>query len=308
MTFGLRSCRPWLARGLLNRWLLLCMLGLAALAPTSAAWADAAALRGRYVQLSEHLRRSPFGRPLYLESMAEERTSRGEIYAVLEHPFAQVSRSLREPAQWCDVLILPFNTKYCHAAEADGRAMLMVRVGRKYDQPVEDAFRLSFDYANLAAGPDYFESRLAAEEGPFGTHDYRIQVSAIPLERGRTFLHLSYSYGYGLIGHVAMRSYLATIGARKVGFTSISPDDHGRPQYVGGLRGAVERNAMRYYLAIDSYLGSLDAPREQQSERRIQSWFTATERYPRQLHEMDRETYVALKRLEYRRQQAGSSP
>ncbi|MDQ6881386.1 MAG: hypothetical protein M3150_04750, partial [Pseudomonadota bacterium] len=66
---------------------------------------------------------------------------------------------------------------------------------------------------------------------------------------------------------------------------------------------AVERNAMRYYLAIDAYLDSLSVPAGQQVERRIQGWFSATERYPRQLREMDRPAYVAMKRNEVERQQ-----
>ena len=33
-------------------------------------------------------------------------------------------------------------------------------------------------------------------------------------------------------------------------------------------------------------------------------WFDATERYARQLHEMDRATYLAMKQREYARQQA----
>jgi hypothetical protein len=43
---------------------------------------------------------------------------------------------------------------------------------------------------------------------------------------------------------------------------------------------------------------------DQQLDRRIDAWFSATERYPRQLHEMDRAAYVALKRHEHERQQA----
>ncbi|MCK7501517.1 MAG: hypothetical protein MZW92_74400 [Comamonadaceae bacterium] len=37
-------------------------------------------------------------------------------------------------------------------------------------------------------------------------------------------------------------------------------------------------------------------------ERRMQNWFTATESYPRQLHEMDRASYLAMKRAEVARQ------
>jgi hypothetical protein len=31
----------------------------------------------------------------------------------------------------------------------------------------------------------------------------------------------------------------------------------GQPDYIGGVRGLVERNTMRYYLAIDAYLSTL---------------------------------------------------
>jgi hypothetical protein len=74
--------------------------------------------------------------------------------------------------------------------------------------------------------------------------------------------------------------------------------------YIGGVRGAIERNVMRYYLAIDAYLASLKSPPDQRLEKRIQTWFNSTERYPRQLREMDRSTYLAMKRGEHVRQQA----
>jgi hypothetical protein len=276
-----------------------CALAIAA-AP---ALADAGQLRAKYEQLQGELRSSAFQRALHIDSAEASNSLRGDVYAVLDHPFNKVSQGMREPAQWCDILILPFNTKYCHAVGADEQARLLVRIGRKYDQPVEQAYRLDFTYRNLAATPDYFESRLNAREGPIGTRDYRITVSAIPLDDDRTFMHLSYSYGYGTAGRIAMQAYLSTAGSSKVGFTVTGRDGAGQPQYIGGVRGAVERNAMRYYLAIDAYLDSLDAPRSQQAEKRIQNWFTATERYPRQLREMDRSTYVSMKRQEYDRQQ-----
>ena len=60
---------------------------------------------------------------------------------------------------------------------------------------------------------------------------------------------------------------------------------------------------MRYYLAIDSYLKEMDAPPAEQQERRLRSWFSATERYARQLHEVERDDYMQMKRDEIRRQQ-----
>ncbi|MBI2769516.1 MAG: hypothetical protein HYX47_07830 [Burkholderiales bacterium] len=270
------------------------VLGLAALQ----AWADdAAGLQAKYTELREPLAKNSYQRALYIDSAEAGDNLKGDVYAVLDHPFSKVGGALKDPADWCQIMILPFNTKYCHAVEG---GTLLVRIGRKFDQPVEDAYKLQFALRNVASTPDFFESRLNAASGPLGTRDYRIVVSAVPLDGGKTFMHLSYSYGYGTAGRIAMRGYLATVGADKVGFSMAGTDANGRPQYIGGVRGAVERNAMRYYLAIDAYL---DAPQPQQAERRIQNWFNATERYPRQLREMDKPTYVAMKRTEVERQQ-----
>lgn len=265
---------------------------------------DSRELRARYDQLREQLRNNNFHRPLHIDSSQAGDTLKGDVYAVLNHPFREVSDALKDPSGWCDILILPFNTKYCHAVDRDGSANLLVRIGRKASQPVQDAYRIDFAFRPVSARPDYFESRLSATDGPLGTRDYRIVVSAVPLEAGRTFMHLSYSYGYGVAGRLAMQAYLATVGAQKVGFTVSGRDGNGEPIYIDGVRGAIERNAMRYYLAIDAHLASLSVPPERQLEKRIESWFDATERYPRQLREMDRSTYLAMKRGESERQQA----
>lgn len=262
---------------------------------------DAASLRAKHAELREQLANNNFKRPMVIESAQAGENLKGDVYAVLDHPFSVLSGELKNPDNWCDILILPFNTKYCHAM--DGGANLNVRIGRKFDQPIQDAYKLQFSYRGVAASPEYLESRLASKEGPLGTRDYHIVVSAVPLDDKRSFLHLSYSYGYGFAGKVAMQAYLSTAGADKVGFSVTGKDANGQPVFMGGVRGAVERNAMRYYLAIDSYLDSLGAPAGQQVDRRIQSWFNATERYPRQLREMDRPTYIAMKRNEVERQQ-----
>ncbi|MBC7391765.1 MAG: hypothetical protein H7340_00405, partial [Variovorax sp.] len=89
-----------------------------------------------------------------------------------------------------------------------------------------------------------------------------------------------------------------TIGSDKVGFTVTGKNGKGEPDYIGGVRGVVERNTMRYYLAIDAYL---DAPSPQQQDQRTAAWFDATEQYALQLHEMPKDDYVAMKRSEYRR-------
>jgi len=60
---------------------------------------------------------------------------------------------------------------------------------------------------------------------------------------------------------------------------------------------------MRYYLAIDAYLGALATPIPQRFDESLERWFMATERYATQLHEVDHDSYVTMKHREYVRQQ-----
>ena len=100
-----------------------------------------------------------------------------------------------------------------------------------------------------------------------------------------------------------MQAYLLTAGSEKVGFTRTASGSGSQPVYIGGVRAAVERNTMRYYLAIDAYLGALSTPQNQQVETRLKNWFSSTEQYAVQLHEIDLETYLDMKRKEYLRMQ-----
>jgi hypothetical protein len=267
-------------------------LGAAALLAfaTVPAHADAGSLRGKHGELKEELRNNSYGRQLHIDSTEAGNSLQGDIYAVLDHPYEKVKEALQDPKAWCDIMLLPFNTKACQAS--GGRVAL--RIGRKATQPAEEAYPLDLGFQRAAGGSDYLETRLSAAQGPFGTRDYRIVAEAIPLDSGHTFMHLSYAYAYGGTGKFAMQAYLATAGANKAGFTA------------GGMRGAIERNAMRYYLAIDAYLDTMDVPAAQRVDQRIDRWFAATERYPRQLHEMDHDSYVQLKRQDYGRQQTAS--
>ena len=86
------------------------MLGLAV-----PAHADADALKARYVALTEQLARNQFQRQLVLESTETSGDLKGEIYAVMDHPFATINGSLKQADNWCEVLILHLNVKQCRA-------------------------------------------------------------------------------------------------------------------------------------------------------------------------------------------------
>ena len=280
-----------------------------AVAAPDGARASSASLRAAYAQLGDRLAKSPFGRPLYLVATEDNHRLTGDTYAVLGHAFADSAKPLADAAQWCEILLLPFNIKHCAAQTgAADRPALTLRIGRKYDTPIERTQQLDFHFQVVARSADYLQVLLTAAQGPFGTRDYRIVLEVMPVEGGRTFLHLGYSYAYGTIARAAMQAYLSTVGARKVGFTVEGKDDSGRPVLVRGMRGVMERNTMRYYLAIEAYLRALNASSHEREGRMIEEWFAAVERYSRQLHELERGEYVAMKRQEFQRMHQGVSP
>jgi hypothetical protein len=276
-------------------------LAICGLATAPAFAQDAGALRARYAGLQDKFANNQFGRPLVLESTQTSGDLKGDVYAIVEHPFAMVEQALQSAEHWCDILILHLNVKRCKASGGMPK-MLNLSVGRKFDQPVDEAYQLDFNYRVVAASADYLQVQLSAEEGPLSTKNYRIQVEAVPVDAKKTVVHMSYAYGYGFAARVAMQTYLATIGSAKVGFTVVDRKD-GKPVYQTGVLGLLERNTMRYYLAIDAYLSAYSLPAAEQPERRIREWYASTERYAEQLHEMDQNEYLDMKRNEMRRQQ-----
>lgn len=288
------------ANRLLQPTLALFALLVAGLATASLARAQdaappgAAALHAQFDALKDKLAHNAYGRPLVLQSTQSSDRLEGEVYARVDQPYPMVQKALQGTGNWCSILILHLNVKMCHALPAG----LDMALGRKYDQPVDDAYRLHFDYKLANSGLDYLKAELTSGDGPLGTRDYRIAVEAAPLDATHTMLHMSYAYGFGLTARVAMNAYLSTVGSDKVGFSVAGTDSDGTPTYVGGVRGLVERNTMRYYLAIDDYVA---APAPSQLEQRLDTWFDATERYPRQLHELEKNDYMAMKRIEAKR-------
>ncbi|CAN7314504.1 hypothetical protein LJR230_001563 [Trinickia sp. LjRoot230] len=265
----------------------------------------AATLLDTYQKLIPRLERNQFNRQMYLDSEESSSTLKGEVYAVMAYPFATVSGAFNDPSQgplnWCDVLILHPNIKYCHTT---GGNTLIVNVSKKeVAEELSATYRLQLEYDAATIGPGYLQVKLHADQGPLNTRDYRIALEAVALGDDRTFLHLTYAYSYDMIGRLAMKVYLAAFGRGKVGFTEIADPSADQPKYIGGMRGLMERNTMRYYLAIDAYLGALSSPPEKRLEQRLAAWFAASERYRRQLHEMDRQEYLQMKYDEYRRQQ-----
>lgn len=289
-------------------WRCLAALGLAAwlgtaLAQVSPAPDAAQALRAQRDTFSQQLQHNVFSRPLVLESSETSHSLRGDIYALMPFPFAVVSSALQDPQQWCEVMILHLNTKYCHPVSGPEGTVLNVNIGQKTPQKLSQVARVALGFTVALAQPDYFEVQLHAKDGPMGTSDYQLALAAVALTPNQTFLHLTFSYSANLVGRMAMQGYLATLGRDKVGFTLAGNPVNGQSSRVDGVRAAVERNTMRYYLAIDAYLATVALPPPERFERSLKIWFKATEQYPRQLHELDWPAYLQMKRAEHLRQQ-----
>jgi hypothetical protein len=294
-----RCCRPRRA-ACWRHCIAVALAGLIA-APALALTAPAAALRAQHDALREALRSSSFQRPLVLQSTHSADDLKGEVYAVVEQPFAVTARALSDKGRWCDVLILHLNVKDCRAGAAD--EPLRMVLGRKFDRASDGGQSMAFTFSVPQSGPDYLRVQMAADAGPLSTRDHRLTLEVAPLDARSSFIHLTYGYAFGTMARWATQAYLSTAGRDKVGFTVVRHAADGTPVYIDGVRGMVERNVMRYYLAVEAYLGALSVPAHQQHDKRLRDWFAATERNAMQLREMGRDEYLAMKRQDAQRVQ-----
>lgn len=237
----------------------------------------------------------PFGRPLVMESQVDGAQLGAVLEGLVERPFRDVRTALADLNQWCAVLILHINNKGCSVTAAP-RPGLALKVGRRYDQPAAQAFQIDFSYQVLKDSATELSVRLDAPSGPMGTSNYGIHLDAMPAGATRTALRLTYSYRQSNLTGWAIDVYMSTVGRGKVGFSRVRQPGSEATEPVAGMRGLMERNLMRYFLAIDAAAATPAAAAPDAYARRLNDWFASTERYPRQLHEIDLPTYLSYKR------------
>lgn len=260
-------------------------------------------LRSTYNRNQAKLEKNNFGFPLFLESIEQYDQVHVDVYGIFGFPFSNVVDVLKVPANWCDIVFLHPNVKACTYKELPDAWQLTFYVGRKFYQRPEEARQVTYHYRNLEQRPGYLDLVLSADEGPFGTKDHRLSFEAMPLDGGKTFVHVSYSYSDSVALRLAGKVYFTTLGYGKVGFTVIGTEKNGQPLYIGGSRGAIERNTVRYYLAIQSFMNTLRYSEESRFSMRISEWYDLTSRYPKQLNELDKENYLIIKTKEYKNQE-----
>jgi len=260
-------------------------------------------LLARHSAIKAKLEKNQFGAPIYLESTESQGKVRVDMYGVFNYPFDMVRDALQSPANWCDIAPQHINIKACVYKRGGESSQLTLYSGRKHYQPPSDAYPLKLRFRVVSQQPRYLHLSLDADEGPLRTKDHRITLQAAPLDSQRTFLYFSYTYSHGPVARMAIKSYFSTLGRGKVGF-SVVGGKGGKQYYIEGVRGAIERNTVRYYLALQTYMDALKYPESQRFEQRLSRWFDLTSKYQRQLKEMEMGDYLASKRLEHKNQLA----
>jgi hypothetical protein len=262
----------------------------------------AAMLRDTYTNNSAKLTTSSFGVPLFLNSFEQSSRVNVDVYGVFDFPFNSVVSALKVPSSWCDIVSLHPNVKACTYSKEPASGQLTFYIGKKVYQPPEEARQVRYQYRTVVQQPGYLDILLTADTGPFGTTDHTMRFEALPLGGGKTFVHVSYAYNDSSALRLAEKAYFATLGRNKVGFTVTGTDKRGRPIYIGGPRGAIERNAVRYYFAIQTCISTVPSPGKILFSTRINQWYDLTTRYKKQLLDLSKKEYLEAKSREQKNQ------
>jgi hypothetical protein len=263
--------------------------------------ADAARLLNTRAAILPQLQAKTFGEPLHLVSNETKGRMSADVYADMALPYARVATVLGSAESVCGVLSLHLNVRSCQPTHGAAGDVLMLSAGPKQGATAGTVYSMAYTLRVEASTADYLRVAMVAASGPLSTSDYRIVFEATPLEGQRTFLHFAYGYNFGTLARMAMGIYLATAGRTKIGFTVVGTGSDGRPQYIQGERGSVERNVMRNYLALQAYAGVTTGAASAQTEERLRSWFAMTERHAPQLHELDLDQYLQEKHADLAR-------
>ncbi|MFT4788475.1 MAG: hypothetical protein ACJAUL_003328 [Paraglaciecola sp.] len=260
------------------------------------------ALLVKYNTVSPKLTNNHFGLPIALESSERNRVLKGEVIGVINHDMNDTRQSLLQPAQWCNLLILHLNTKAC-TYESGPNPVLHWYSGKKEYRTPKQATKFSLTFNVVKNEADYLSVRLFSENGPIGISDSLIELEATDLppelyaetSGRRTLIRLVYSYQSSIPSELATRFYLATLARNKVGFTVLD-NTNNQPKYIQGKQGIIERNTIRYFLAILTRLEFRSSQHDMADQ--FEHWFEQTERYHRQLYEIPKEQYMAAKKKE----------
>lgn len=277
--------------------------GLVLLTLVESLWASSVdELVAHYRELTTHVDDNPFHAPVAVRSDEQGDTLSAEVYGVLDQPFSVIAEELGEAQAWCAFMTLSLHIKACTWTPATSTITLYV--GTKDYQTPDEAYEVQYRF-KASREPELIVIELESSHGPMGAKRNRLTVEAMSMN-GETILHFTSSIEMSTVSRLATATYLATLGRHRIGFSLID-DGEGKKTPVKGVKGMIERNAMRYYLALQTHIEQRKEPETLRFERSINSWFDLTERYHDQLYEVPREKYIENKKRERLNQTAMQS-
>jgi len=256
-----------------------------------------AALLAEHAAVQASLADSPFGAPLLLRGTdTDAPLNNGEVLAVLPRPLDSVAAVLRTAAGLCGMLLLQLNVRACQPTDGPDGRRLQLTAGPLHTTMTGLTSTVALQLLPQVDTPRHFGILLTAPTGPLGNSDLQMQLEAVALASGSTYLHIDYRQNSSLGARMATPVYLATAGRHKVGFSRDGATAEGRPpRLVGGERGALERQVMRHYLALLVSTAATSGAPAAQADARLRAWHALTERHATQLHEIDLADYLARK-------------
>jgi hypothetical protein len=227
----------------------------------------------------------------------EERDDRlsAEIYGIIDHPFPAMAELLTQPASWCEFVSLTPNIKTCTFHGNGKDVVLTLYIGWKGYRSPEAASPQTYQFLVRSRQPEYAAISVSAAEGLLGTTAHRFEIEAAAVA-GKTVFVLRSSFQSSALSRMITSVYPATLGRDKIGFSRATTAPGG--DHVRGVQGMIERNVMRYYLALKAFVDTQGLSASSQFEARISMVHDLTELYRAQLHQMEKAEYLDIKRRE----------
>ena len=223
--------------------------------------------------------------------------------------FPVFATQLQKVEEWCEFVTLHLNIKSCSFDTTPNAQKLGFYVGVKTYLTPDQASLLLMSF-NSEVIDGVLHIHFYAKNGPYDSSNYDFRFRAIAArsdenvnDQGEAGVYLEFDLS-SVPGYVANLAnvYLLTVGRNKIGFSRDGETWTGKTKYVKGKRGAAERNVVRYLLAIRTYFETLNVDPSQRYQQSLERWFNATEEFSRQLYEMDKSTYLSIKKRERRNQ------
>jgi hypothetical protein len=267
----------------------------ASAAPDSAPLGNASSLLAKRTEFQPQLQARALGEPLHIVSQDTGKRLQGDVYTEVPLPFAKVSSLLSSTDNLCAIMFLHLNVRACQPTRGAKGEGLELMAGPKQGATSGSIYSMDYNMRVEASTADYLRVALTASHGPLSTTDYRIIFEVAPIDGQHAFLHFGYGYSYGTMARMALGLYLATAGRNKIGFSVTGTDKDGKPQFVQGERGSIERNVMRNYLALQAYTSVPGGSGQGPTDARLKAWFALSEKHAAQLHELTLDEYMAQK-------------